>query len=525
MFGSPSKLECELLGDSGDAIKKLRRQYSAKTLRLMIVMLSMDMNRKWLVALAAVAMVFSGLPVGAQDNSSDSNKRGSTRTSRTSLFKSSRTNDAKNTKESDAKRNQKDADKTREKKSNQPGSKGAKPAAKTDEKTVKGKPGPAAKSGGEGARPTTTVEFKMKADPSANLLYVESISVAPTMNIVVEQGAGFATRTVYRNARKSRFTSVDVALRYEPSVVGLTGIDDSEIAPLLKQPAIAKVDAQKGIFAYHAEFSQPQERDLTALFKLKWKALKPSEHSPLVFLNTEDYPSRVMNGEENVLLRSSDSEDFTGDLASSGLVDAAISVTPNRETLLEMEDAGYGAVTGMALAREISEGTAEGNVTLALRPRRSAIATGDDFLVDIVYANPKGVDIDSMRVAVRFDPTVLQVVDYDEDNWITNGVNILDGPYHDELPFDFHMRNKAYNNTGLISYEMGFSQKVRVPSAGVLATIRFKAVSPAAQTDIVFDAEEGSRSATTTVSFLGFNLVGRPDDRAAALTNAAVRID
>jgi hypothetical protein len=245
----------------------------------------------------------------------------------------------------------------------------------------------------------------------------------------------------------------------------------------------------------------------------------------MVFLNTDDFPSRVMNGEENVLLRSSDSEDFSGDLSSSGLVDAAISVTPNRESLLEMEDAGYGAVTGMALAREISEGTAEGDVTLALRPRRSAVTTGEDFLVDIVYANPKGVDIDSMRVAVRFDPTVLQVVDYDEDNWITNGVNILDGPYHEELPFDFHMRNKAYNNTGLISYEMGFSQKVSVPSAGVLATVRFKAIAPATVTEIIFDADEGSRSAKTTVSFLGFNLVGRPDDRATALTNASVRID
>ncbi len=489
------------------------------------MMLSMDMKRKWMLASAAVAIAFVGLPCIAQDNSKDSDNKGSTRTSRSSLFKSSRPNDANKTKESDAKRDQKNADKTREKKSNQPGAKGAKPAPKKGEKTVKGKEAPAKKSGGEGARPTTTVEFKMKADPSANLLYVESVSVAPTMNIVVEQGGGFATKTVYRNARKSRFTSVDVALRYEPSVVGLTGIDDSEIAPLLKQPAIAKIDARRGIFAYHAEFSQPQERDLTALFRLKWKALQPSEHSPLVFLNTDDFPSRVMNGAENVLLRSSDSEDFSGDLASSGLVDAAISVTPNRETLLEMEDAGYGAVTGMALAREISEGTAEGNVTLALRPRRSAVTTGEDFLVDIAYANPKGVDIDSMRVAVRFDPNVLQVVDYDEDNWITNGVNILDGPYHDELPFDFLLRNKAYNNTGLISYEMGFSQKVSVPGAGILATIRFKAVAPATATEIVFDADDGSRSAKTTVSFLGFNLIGRPDDRATALTNATVRID
>ena len=477
-----------------------------------------------LLALSCLA-----LPLPAQDNNrtnTNTDQKKSTTNNRPSLLRSRKSGDNPQT-ETRSRRDQAERDKARARNSNQPGSAGAKAAATPapGQRTVKGSAAPERKAEGGGARPTTTVEFKMKADQSANLLFMESIGVAPTMNIVAQQGEDFATRVVFANPRKSKFTSVDVAMRFEPSVVELTGIDDADIARLLAVPAIAKVDARRGVFSYHAEFSQPQDRELTVLFKLQWKAKMPADFSPIAFLNTEDFPSRVLNQAQNVLIRTSDDDDVTGDISNTGLIDAALSVSPNAESVLDMQDFGRGDSSAMVLAHQISEGTAVGGVTLALRPRTGAVRVGDEFLVDIVYSNPRRADIDSVRVKVRFDPALLQVVDYDTDNWITNGVNILDGPYHDDLPFDFHIRNRAYNNTGMILYEKGFAYKARVPTSGIIATIRFRAMAATAAADILFDTEETARSSRTAVSFLGFNLVGSPADRESALTNATVSVN
>jgi hypothetical protein len=87
------------------------------------------------------------------------------------------------------------------------------------------------------------------------------------------------------------------------------------------------------------------------------------------------------------------------------------------------------------------------------------------------------------------------------------------------------MKNAVYNGSGEIYYEMGFSRRERIPNSGVIATIKFKAVAPSQQTGIAFDLEEAGRNARTAVTFLGFNLIGAPENRAAAVTNAAVRVN
>jgi hypothetical protein len=85
----------------------------------------------------------------------------------------------------------------------------------------------------------------------------------------------------------------------------------------------------------------------------------------------------------------------------------------------------------------ISQGTAEGGITLQLKSQRSTINVGDEFLVDIDYDNPKRAELDTVKLKLKFDPKVLQVVDYDDDNWITQGVNIHDGDVRDRgVPTD-----------------------------------------------------------------------------------------
>ncbi len=367
-----------------------------------------------------------------------------------------------------------DRNKKRDRNSNQTGTSGGKGPAGSGGRqmsTVKGKATPPKAPSG-GSKPATTVEFKMKADPTGNLLYIESVSAAPTMNIVTGQGEKFSTRVVFRNGRRAKFRTVDISIKYDPQALKPLGIDDSDVAGDLGKPSIARVDQKRGILAYRAEFSRPLDRENLNVFRVEWKALSPTEFTPMTFLNTAEFPSRVMNGPDNVLFRSDNAAGQFDNPERAGLVDATVSITPDRETALNMED---DAASGMRLAHSISKGTAVGQVTLALRPRARSVAAGEDLLVDVVYSNPRRTDIDTIKMKIRFDPRILQVVDNDEGNWITSGINILDGPYHDDLPFDFHMKNIAYNTSGEIQYEMGFSRKERIPSSGVIATIRFRA--------------------------------------------------
>jgi hypothetical protein len=423
-----------------------------------------------------------------------------------------------------------DRTKTRERASNQPGAKGAKAEPKKTEKTVKGKKAPQKKasSGGQ-SRSATTVEFKMKASPSTNILTIETTDLASTMHTVAQVGQPIVTRIVFRNGQQANFNSIELSLRYDPKVLQLEGVDDNGISALLKEPAVAKADTNRGIFYYHANFAEPRKDDFFVVCKLQWKALAPTEHTSLDFVNTADLPTRVLDGEKNLLLPQSGADDAqeSDELEPSprrGLLGADIAVAPTPELLQKMQDE-EAPLTGAVLARQISDGIAVGGITLALRPRRSSVKVGDEFLVDVVYENPNRVEVDSMKVTITFDPAALEVVDYDDDGWITKGINAYDAPYHEDLPFDFHIRNVAYNQLGKLQYQMGFASRTRIPASGTLFTVKFRALAPSPATDIGFEFDEAQKSAPTSISFLGFNLIGSPKDRTTSLHKATIHIE
>jgi hypothetical protein len=210
--------------------------------------------------------------------------------------------------------------------------------------------------------------------------------------------------------------------------------------------------------------------------------------------------------------------------ANAGLLDATVAIEPTNGTV-ELAETNENPFSAVALATNINSGTAEGGLLLQLQPRQPTVKVGQDFLVDIVYRNPKRADMDTVKLKLRFDPEVLQVVDSDEGNWITRGVNIFDGAYHEDLPFDNHRKNTVYNSLGVINYDNGFGSRTPIPEEGVIATIRFKAVAPAVSTPILFSSnDENALDPDTSISFLGFNLIGIPGKRQQAMSNAAVAV-
>jgi hypothetical protein len=389
-------------------------------------------------------------------------------------------------------------------------------------RTVRGQ-SPARARTGQAQKPVV-VEFKMKANPNTNILYMEGLNgQVASLNMLAEEGSTFPLRVMFANNRGSSLRDLQVSLKYDGSLLSPLAIDDSSIASRLETESRITHDSRRGIIRYTARFLEPTAEPSLELFRVEFRAKAVSSHSSLSFSNTEANPTRLLNddGTNILLLRDEDGEVVSSD--QMGLLDASIAISPGvgtRRALIDEE----GTLRGITMAHSISAGTAQGGIRLALVPRQSVAQIGESFLVDVNYSNPNLAELDSVKLRIIFDPRVLEVLDHDEGNWISKGINILDGPYQEDLPFDFLRRNVAYNGRGEIQYDAGFNSRVRIPSSGTIATIKFRAKQPIGSTAVAFSVDEDKPEQETSISFLGFNLIGTPGRRALALTDAVLSI-
>ncbi len=372
---------------------------------------------------------------------------------------------------------------------------------------------------------TTLNQFKIKPNSATNVLYMELVGQQPTLDIVVRKGEVFATRVVFHSGGMDEFDTLDVSLKYDPRIIEPIGIDDSAFSSRLAEPALARVDRNKGIIAWHCKFAAPAVVNTSEVFRVSWKALALSDKTTLGFLNTVDFPSRVLSGRRNILLPMTPEGAELGDDnemdATMGLLTADITVVTDIVTNDQADETSGSTVvttvgsSTLKLAREIADGTAEGKISLGMKSSTNTPLVGNDFTVTIYYENPQLVDFDRVRLTIDYNPSVLQVVDWDTDNWITENVNIYDGDFHDELPYDIHMRNQALNNVGKIYYEMGFTHRPSPAERGNLAIIKFRPIKTATLTQVSFDQIDAEEvMSPTALSFLGYNLVGVPGKRA-----------
>jgi len=129
-----------------------------------------------------------------------------------------------------------------------------------------------------------------------------------------------------------------------------------------------------------------------------------------------------------------------------------------------------------------------------------------------------------VELVIGYDPEILCVVDCDEENWITRGVNIFDGKYHREFPFDFHIRNEADNLCGKIIYKMGSLKQNGLTNSGDLAQIKFQALKGAEKTWIWFKMPGSTSSEGTKVNFRKNDVLGKKDVLNDGVKNLPLKI-
>ncbi|MEO8377250.1 MAG: hypothetical protein ABI579_06235, partial [Candidatus Sumerlaeota bacterium] len=119
---------------------------------------------------------------------------------------------------------------------------------------------------------------------------------------------------------------------------------------------------------------------------------------------------------------------------------------------------------------------------------------------------------DSLNIILSYNPEDFEVVDSDQDNWITLGRNILDGPFHDQFPWDFQIENQVYQARGLVMYRMGAGESdLTRGKTGIVARIDAIAKRPTISAGFNFRFSKHESIHATGVSYIGSDALGDPN--------------
>lgn len=318
-----------------------------------------------------------------------------------------------------------------------------------------------------------------------------------SQDIGTTEGELFTTDLVIVNERSRPFDRMRVILDYNEVYVSPRSINDSAIAPLLAGPPKAVVDRNLGQIIYEARFREPVGEFSEPLLFINWRAVKPVLFTPIDFGRSRDgFFTALHLGDRPILGSEQDDRD--------GTVSIGIQILPSdpREAAQMQEE---------PLLYLGSEDRV-GGVEVRIVPPPEPPVVGELVVLDIVLDNRRYSRLDGVSLRIQYDPEVLQVLDSDFDNWITLGPNILDGPYHEEFPFDYHIANEVNPRRGEILYRVATSNPERFLGVnGVFASIVARAKAPTRETSVSFLFSRQPRDRTTEVVYLGQDVLGDTD--------------
>ncbi len=345
--------------------------------------------------------------------------------------------------------------------------------------------------------------FQLQANLDVAVLYFEP------MDLVAKVGEEFNTGVRLSNPKSRGFTRMFLVLQYNPEVLLPLEVNDLALQADMLAPAKAYVYESRGLLTYEVTFASELALQNQNLLTVKWQALAPSRYSAIEFSSFDQRDTTLAHRGEDILGEPA--------ILGDGTIKATVRVLP-----LSPEDETE-ILTGATITEFMGSETI-GGVKLALRSETKKVRLGEEFLVDIDFENTQQTVVDMIHVIVRFDPRVLQVVDYDEENWITRGVNVYDGPYHEKFPFDRHIKNTVSNAEGEIEYYMGISESQFLADRGTLATIVFRPIRPAANTSISFFTPPRLHARGTRVTCMGTNVLGDLTTEGDGVENLAITI-
>jgi hypothetical protein len=359
-----------------------------------------------------------------------------------------------------------------------------------------------------------TASFQFKPAPDVAVLYMTPLQT----NVPV--GEEFETMVSLANPGAKKFDTIEVALRFDPLVVEPVRLDQEAVEPLLEGRSESAVFTEAGILTYRAQLAQPADSQAIDLFNVRWKTLGVSPHADISFTQARGYRTALISSEDKPDVIGPGAEELANILGGPGNR-GMLGMSAQIYSPQELRD---GPPIGDRLFADRDNRTSRGSVRLSLVTNRPTIPANDDFYVGVWFENPRLVDVSKLRFVVRFDPSALEVIDDDANNWIGDGVNIFDGDYHQDFPFDMHLANHVSNETGVITYAVATTQQRVLPERGFVARIRFRPKAIVRSTPVTFEFARDEDAQRTEVTWMGADVLGEPGVPGDGVKNLAVRI-
>ncbi|OPZ16792.1 MAG: Cohesin domain protein [candidate division BRC1 bacterium ADurb.BinA364] len=380
-------------------------------------------------------------------------------------------------------------------------------AAEAPSVTTKKEAAPAALSRSAAGKASAAKGMSLQNLPRMQTLYIRPGSAAFAV------GETFTTSIMLANPGMKAFDTYRLILRYDPRVMAPIGVVKGTAGARGEQSEdfYARDLRSEGLLAIECQNTTLPTASLAELARLQWQAVGPSAMASLEFASNGGQASGVFRDGQSIL---GEPMLDTDGLVGASFQIAALPPDPMAADAPLTEDLEIGNY-----ARAFGAGT-NAKVGLRLIGPTAAVKPGDPFFVDVALENPLGARLDALTLIIEFDPDALQVIDYDENNWISLGLNIHDGAYRERYPFEFHIRNQAYNSLGEIHYMVGSLRPDAVYPSGKLASILFVARRTSGQTEVRFRESKESIDLGVEAAYLGQSVLAEQN----GLFGATIRI-
>lgn len=354
----------------------------------------------------------------------------------------------------------------------------------------------------QAAAPTDPAEQKQKDSPkppSSVVMGFKFLNQAGVSdyNTIVSKGDTFLSEVLLFNVDQNSIDRISLALQFDKRFIEPVRIFDTQLAPYIDGNSTFRIDERDSILIYEARLQKPATSTEVVLLKILWKAVRPTPYTGIEFKfspleRPQDPHTAIYVAGVNILGIRDDPQD--GVLSGGLMIEDPAAPKELQGKATELRDIYLGSVASDA------------TVGLQIVGPEDPVRLGDRFVVRVRLNNPDGALVDSVNYFILFDPKVLQVIDEDKFNWMLRGVNVHDGPYHLNFPWDMHKQNEVRNERGQIVYSMALSNGAALPSR-TFTDIHFRAVAPTAETPIGFVKRRPGAPNLTSVRYFGYELL------------------
>lgn len=317
-------------------------------------------------------------------------------------------------------------------------------------------------------------------------------------NTIVQEGETFVTEVILFNIDTNPIDEIRLALDYDKRFIEPVKVFDTELRPLIDGAPNFRISSRDSMVIYEAALKKPLAAAESVLLRILWEAKRETAYTGIefAFAPTEEEDrihTGIYSNGKNIL--------GFGDDPADGVLSGGVMIERfgGEERILQGK------------AEELRElylgtGAAQAETGLVLIGPERPPKVGEEFVVKVGLNNPEGALIDALSFFITFDPEKLQVLDTERFNWISRGVNILDGPYHEDYPWDMHRRNEVRNERGYIHYAMSLSNGQSLPS-GILAEIHFMPIAPTMEAEVGFVKGRPGAPELSSIRYFGFELL------------------